>query len=137
MKLAGMKWMVVIAAVSLLGGMSYGEKDKGKPELSAAFKAVVKALFPAASVEKVEAEVEGVKVVEIELKDGEKDCSIDLAEDGTVISVETQVATEALAEGGGQGLQGKDGRREDHDDRAGRNPGGRETGRAGKAGNGV
>jgi uncharacterized membrane protein YkoI len=96
MKLAGMKWMVVIAAVSLLGGMSYGEKDNESPRLSAALKAVVKAMFPTASVEGVERGVKGIKVVEIELKDGEKDCSIDLAEDGTVISVETQVEMKGL-----------------------------------------
>jgi hypothetical protein len=109
MKLAGMKWMVVIVAVSLLGGMSYGEKDKGKPELSAAFKAVVKAMFPTASVDKVTVGVEGVKVVEIELKDGEKDCSIDLTEDGTVISVETQVAMKGLPKAVAKAIKDKAG----------------------------
>ena len=96
MKKTGMKWVVVIAAVSLLCPMSYGEKDKESLGLSAAFKAVVKALFPMASVERVKTEIEGIPVIEIELKDGQKNCSIDLAEDGTVISVETQVSAKGL-----------------------------------------
>jgi hypothetical protein len=98
MKSAGMKWMVVIAAVSLLGWISYGEKENESLRLSDTIKAAVKALFPSASVEKAKAETEGIKTIEVELKDGEKECSVNLAEDGTVISVETEVAAEGLPE---------------------------------------
>lgn len=96
MKTRGWNWIVLMAIVTALSGVSYGEKESDAPQLSAALKAVVKALFPTASVEGVKAEMEGIRVVEIELKEGDKECSIDMAEDGTVISVESQVAPDAL-----------------------------------------
>jgi len=68
-----------------------------KSSLPAAVEAAVKKAFPNAAVTKVEAEVKhGVRVFGIDLQNGKAEASIDVAEDGTVIAVETPIEAKDL-----------------------------------------
>jgi len=106
------KWMILglaIVAVFALAG-SYGwakeegkeegkEEAKAKVELPEAAAKALKDAFPTATIDEVEAEDEdGVKVFAVELKQGEEEMEVEVAADGTILSVETEIELKDVPE---------------------------------------
>jgi len=92
-------WIVTgccVAVVAMLCAVAYAEKGEKKCSLPAAVQAAVKALFPTATIEKSEMEKESVKMYEVNVKDGNKESNVKLAEDGIVVEVETVEDINAL-----------------------------------------
>lgn len=97
MKKKCLQTLLFVVAVSLLCGASFAKDcTNEKGGLPAVVQAIVDALFPSASIEKVEAEEESIKVIEVDLKQGGKEFSVNVTEDGTVLSVESEVCAKSL-----------------------------------------
>ena len=75
------------------------KKEAPKVELSEAAAKAVKEAFPNATIEKVEAEEEdGVKLFEVDLKDGEAEVDVSVAADGMIVEIEMVVALKDVPE---------------------------------------
>jgi hypothetical protein len=97
MKKRFLQTMIFAIAISLLCGVGLAEKcKKEKTSLPVIVKAIVDALFPSAEIQKVEAEEESIKVIEVDLKQSGKECSVNVTEDGTVLSIEKEVSAKSL-----------------------------------------
>ena len=89
--------LIIAVSVSLLCGVILAENHaKGKTSLPAIAKNIVDALFPSATIEKVEVEEEGIKFIEVDLMQAGKECSVNVTEDGTLLSFETEISAEDL-----------------------------------------
>ena len=95
----------VVQSIALLVGLSLtcvaGAQQEpaaaSKPSLLAALEAATETLFPHAMVTRIEAEENhGVRTYGIDLRDGQAEASMDVAEDGTVIAVETAIEAKDL-----------------------------------------
>lgn len=85
-------WIVIglcIAVAAMLCAVAYGEKGEKKCSLPAAVQAAVKALFPNGVISESKQEEEEIKAYEVEVKNDGKESDVKLAEDGTVIEVES------------------------------------------------
>jgi hypothetical protein len=94
------KWYLVsiaVLAIAMFAAITSGKEGKEKmAELPKLAMAAIKNLFPSATVEKAEPEGISVAGFEVELKDGTEAKSAIVSSDGTVVSVESKVAAEAL-----------------------------------------
>jgi hypothetical protein len=85
-------WIVIglcITAAVMLSTAAFGEKGEKKCSLPAAVEAAVKALFPKAVVDESKMDKESVKTYEVDVKDGNEESEITVAEDGTVLDVDS------------------------------------------------
>lgn len=78
---------IIVAAV--ICTISYAEKCEKKCSLPEAVAAALKALMPDAIIESSDKEEETVYMYEAKLKEGQKEYDIKLAEDGTLVEVES------------------------------------------------
>lgn len=101
------RYQKLLVAVAVLGSFSVStlraeeEDDKGVPvdQLPAAVKEAVKKVLGTAEAEKVKKEDEdGKTVYEVEFEVGDVDHSATVAEDGTVLEQETELATTDLSD---------------------------------------
>jgi hypothetical protein len=68
-------------------------KEKAKVELPEAAAKAIKAAFPDATIDEVEIDNEdGMKLFEVELKQGKAEIEVSVAPDGTIVEIETEVA---------------------------------------------
>ena len=87
-------YMIVVGV--MVCAVTYADKDEGVTLPDAAAAAVGK-LFPAAEIEEVELDEEGVKVYEVELAANGKDVGeVTVAPDGTVVELEAEISADAL-----------------------------------------
>jgi len=86
---------MVLAVAALLSAATYAERGDGV-RLPAAVRKALQSLYPGATPEEVKSEMEGMRVYEVELEQGERKFEVTLAPNGTVLEVETQVALEEL-----------------------------------------
>jgi hypothetical protein len=85
--MTGKKWILIVcvaATAAIVCAVTYAEKDEAK-SLPAAVASAVKAAFPNVAIEKFQKEEQEIKVYEVELKDA----SMNIGEDGTVVTIET------------------------------------------------
>ena len=98
----GTKWqglaLVAVLAVGLAAAAGCNESAKRVPLPTAAADAVLKA-FPGAKVGAAEREVEdGVEVFEVEFGEGAAETEVEVTADGTIVSVETEIAMKDVPE---------------------------------------
>lgn len=95
------RWLLMGAAVmvlALLGAATLSadegcKKEKAKVELPEAAAKAIKAAFPDATIDEVEIDNEdGMKLFEVELKQGKAEIEVSVAPDGTIVEIETEVA---------------------------------------------
>jgi hypothetical protein len=95
------RWLLVGVAVmvlALLGAATLSadegcRKEKAKVELPEAAAKAIKAAFPDATIDEVEIDNEdGMKLFEVELKQGKAEIEVSVAPDGTIVEIETEVA---------------------------------------------
>ncbi len=95
-------WIVIAccaALVAIVCTVSYGEKcEKGekKCSLPAAIEAAVKALFPKGVISESKKDEEEIKAYKVEVKDSNHETDVKLAEDGTVIEVESEATIDTV-----------------------------------------
>ena len=85
-------WIVIglcVAVAVMLCAAAFAEKGEKECSLSAAAQAAVKALFPNAVVEKCKMDEEEIKMCEVKVKDSGKESEVTVAEDGTVLDVDS------------------------------------------------
>jgi hypothetical protein len=85
-------WIVIglcITAAVMLCTAAYSEKGEKKCSLPAAVEAAVKALFPKAAIDESKKDKESIKTYEVDVKDGNEESEITVAEDGTVLDVDS------------------------------------------------
>lgn len=92
------RWMM-LAAAALMGtallaaGAAAKDEAKAKVELPEAVVKALAAAFPNATIDEVEAgEENGLKIFEVELKAGGAEIEVDVAPDGTILEIETEIA---------------------------------------------
>ncbi|MBN2130360.1 MAG: PepSY-like domain-containing protein [Sedimentisphaerales bacterium] len=85
---------MVLAVAALLSVATYAERDGTR--LPAAVRKALRNLYPDATLEEAKAEMEGMRVYEVELEQGERDVTLTVTPDGTVLEVETEIALEEL-----------------------------------------
>jgi len=91
-------WIVIvccIAAAAVLCTVTYAEKGE-KGSLPAVVQAAVKALLPNAVIGESSKEEEEIEMYEVKVKDAGKESDVKLAEDGTVVEVESIETIDAL-----------------------------------------
>ena len=72
-------------------------KAKAKIKLPEAAAAAIKAAFPKAKIEKVEADSEGgLPMYEVELKQGKDEMEVEVSPDGVIVEIETEVQMKDL-----------------------------------------
>jgi hypothetical protein len=104
-------WIVIVccvAIVAVLCAVTYAEKGDLKGSLPAAVQAAVKTLFPNAAIDKSSKEEEEMEMYEVKIKDAGKESEVKLAEDGTVVEVESIEAIDALPEAVAKTLKAQD-----------------------------
>ena len=85
-------WTIALLTILVCTGATFADDAKLCPDtLPKIFKVVVDALFPTAKITEVEVDEESIKVIEVELDNNGKECSVEMASDGSVLSIETQV----------------------------------------------
>jgi hypothetical protein len=92
-------WIVIglcVAIAIMLCATAYGEKGGKKCSLPAAIEAAVKALFPSGVISESKKEEEEIKAYEVEVKVGEAESDVKVAEDGTVMEVESDETIETV-----------------------------------------
>jgi hypothetical protein len=92
-------WIVItccVAIVAMVCAVTYAEKGELKGALPAAVQAAVKALFPNATIDKSGKDEEEMEMYEVKLLDAGKKSEVKLAEDGTVVEVESVEAIDAV-----------------------------------------
>jgi hypothetical protein len=85
-------WIVIICCVALaaiLCTVTYAEKGEKKCSLPVAVEAAIKALLPNGVVGENSKEEEEIEMFEVKVKDAGKESNVKLAEDGTVVEVES------------------------------------------------
>jgi len=103
------RWLLVGAAVMVLALMGAAtlsadegckkEEAKAKVELPEAAANAIKKAFPNATIDEVEIDNEnGMKLFEVELKQGEAEIEVSVAPDGTIVEIETEVALNDVPE---------------------------------------
>jgi hypothetical protein len=99
-KMKTKKWYLVsiaILGVALFTAVTSGKEGKGKmAEIPSLVMNAVAKLFPSAAVEKTEPENISIAAYEVDVKVGAESKSAVIASDGTVVSVESEVAAESL-----------------------------------------
>jgi len=85
---------VVMVAV-LLSMATYADWGSGV-RLPAAVTKALRGLYPGATLEEAQQEMEGMRVYEVELKQGEREFEVTVAPNGTVIEVESEISVEEL-----------------------------------------
>lgn len=95
LKLAYIAMVVgVIACV-----VTYAGKDEQKKScLPPTAKAALDAIYPNAEIEEAEVQKEGLKVYEVELEQNGQEVEVMLAQDGTLMEVETEMTVQGLPE---------------------------------------
>jgi hypothetical protein len=91
-------WIVIVCCVALVAmvcAVSYAEKSE-KGSLPAAVQAAIKALLPNGVVGESSKEEEEIEMFEVKVKDAGKESDVKIAEDGTVVEVESTEAIDAL-----------------------------------------
>jgi hypothetical protein len=96
-----MKKNLVLAALVfgcglLVGAIAVAEENGSEISLPAALQSVVKDMFPNAQVTKVEKEKKCLELYEVDLKDGAKESSMVISEQGVVESIETVIPVDSL-----------------------------------------
>jgi hypothetical protein len=95
-------WIMIVccaALVAMVCTVSYAEKcEKGekKCSLPAAIEAAVKALFPKGVISESKQDEEEIKAYKVEVKDSNNETDVKLAEDGTVIEVESEATIDTV-----------------------------------------
>jgi len=92
-------WIVIglcVAIAVMLCATAYGEKEGKKCSLPAAIEAAVKAFFPNGVISEGKQEEKEIKAYEIEVKVGDKESDVKVAEDGTVMEVESDETIETV-----------------------------------------
>ncbi|MDD5134857.1 MAG: hypothetical protein PHP01_05550 [Phycisphaerae bacterium] len=92
------KTWIIVCCVTLAAGLcavTYAEKCE-KGSVSTAVQDAIKALMPNASIETCVMEEEATTICELKVKDGEKECDVKLAVDGTVMEIESFEAIDAV-----------------------------------------
>ena len=92
-------WIVIglcITAAVMLCTAAYGEKGEKKCSLPPAIEAAVKAFFPNAVIDESKKDKESVKTYEVDVKDGSKESEVTVAEDGTVLDVDSDETMDTL-----------------------------------------
>jgi len=94
------RWFLVGAAVmvlALLGAATLSadegcKKEKAKVELPEAAAKAIKDAFPGATIDEVEiGNEDGMKVFEVELKQGKAEIEVSVTPEGTIVEIETEV----------------------------------------------
>jgi len=83
-------------------------KEEAKVELPSAVAEAIKAAFPEAEIEEVEVEEEeeeGVTLYEVELEQGDVEMEVEVAPDGTIVEIETEIAQKDVPEAALQAIQ--------------------------------
>jgi len=88
---------MVLAVAALLSVATYAERGDGV-RLPAAVRKALRSLYPEATLEEAKLEMEGMRVYEVELEQGERDVALTVAPNGTVLEVETEIPLEELPE---------------------------------------
>ena len=103
--------MVLVVAVVVMCGVSFGEQPDGKKKvkLPAVVKTVIEAICPEGRIGELDIEDVVTRIFSVELKDGEKECSIEVAEDGTVLAVESEIEAGALPDAVARAIKAKAG----------------------------
>lgn len=107
------KYLIVaslILVASILCGVSFGEKGDEHYGSRAVIRAVVKAIFPSAKFKKAEVEEVGIKTIEVDLMQGDKECSVNVTEDGIVLSTEIEVGRNELPEAVAKAIKARAGK---------------------------
>jgi len=92
-------WIVILCCVAIaaiLCTVTYAEKGEKKCSLPAAIEAAVKALFPNGTISESKQEEEEIKAYKVEVKDGNSETDVKVAEDGTVIEVESEATIDTV-----------------------------------------
>jgi len=74
------------------------EKCKKQVQLSDSANAVIKKMYPSAEIKKNDMETLKMPAYEVELIENGRDTSVILSEDGTIVSIESEVAADTLPE---------------------------------------
>lgn len=94
------KWTksVAVCAIVLLalGTGKADENAKGKVSLPEVVRTVIEAICPGAKIQEVEAEQEGIRVIEVVVHQDGQERSVTLTEDGVVMAVESKVSDDDL-----------------------------------------
>jgi hypothetical protein len=108
MKCKSVKIVMLIVAVSLFVGTAYGrEARQEKSSVSDVIAAVLKALYPAATIEEATKEQECFETIEVELEHGDKDCTVEMTADGTILGIETEVGHKELPDAVAKAIEEK------------------------------
>jgi uncharacterized membrane protein YkoI len=84
-------------------------KEEAKVELPSAAAEAIKTAFPEAKIEKVKVEEEdGVTLYEVELEKGDVEMEVEVAPDGTLVEIETEIALKDVPEAALQAIQAAD-----------------------------
>ena len=84
-------------------------KKEAKVELPAAAAEAIKAAFPNAKIEEVEVEEEdGLTLYEVELEQGDVEMEVEVAADGTIAEIETEIPQKDVPEAVLQAIQAAD-----------------------------